>query len=1535
MFDYLKNIAGNWFGTTPAGNHPPEPEVVENKETSLEGKLQLSQPEKRGLVQQFGKWAVKNVIVRGDAERLEKEKNDIIFAARTKIYSTKIGDEQFGQLVDLVDSLATDAIPEMLKKSELGGIISGAFGDQYITNLVRSTLYKTLGNLAEEVVQEKTKLEKEIAQIEEKGLSATPSELETLKKNRLFVSNFDKQPSLINVLFHLYRRQENKLTLTELETFMKEREALLSANQGKESKESLKHAETFFQNSMRSFLKILVPKGLDELDLPGILKYKANSLLTSFASALFFDDQLSITDYIHEEMVKKGGDYLFSIYKDSPESFLSNLKMIDGGTTYFSDLLDKEGLEKRLTQAIPGDTQNEGEFFMRFSKVLAQDVAKELPSYIENKSSVIENMIDSLLEDVDKRLVEIYPHFRELSKEAIKNCEKNPTAIQQLGISKAKEIEFENQLLIRRGLKQFKEHPETIEDLFKSETVESQKDAVKSEKNVPKPEKEDSEKKFLRLFGVRIGGLELKKDQQAIAIRALREYKKIAFDPEQKASELINRTPFYLKPDTPSYVQELLKVLDKQQVLSEKELLNCLERWEYGIKDPQTFIEWVEKEWNISVSVKQKAAIIELTQNGKIEDVVSNASVEFDEENSEIFEDIDVDENELSEFAKELSRDIQFIKEARQKRVDSVLTILDSEKKLVVSPEKEERLLKLLAQTDVTAKEISSLFSNTPMTEQKMERIQEFLRTLHRKDEIETLNSLFKGLASGHPKIQSFTEDLTEGFFLKVFTMFFEKNPPPEGKDLRLFFLEKFSATVSNSWEEVSSLNTPTHIVSQNITEKLLKEMLGVVKEVTYERKGKTRELDSVTLVDDLNWISSDLKKIIFSSVDKMVEAEIKKVRYSLEAIEKRINAAKSQEEVLEEEQKAIPGQISESLVEFTLNRIIAKELPSILTSSVGQEKGVNMVAGFTDSWMEGLLKDNFETAAFLKDKTNLDPKLLKEFAKERLGNAESFETFAFEKELVQDLTVMSLTKPVHEFIQGAVDLEMEKGDALKESIVIGATKELLAHLRLNNEAKKIAAKREDKKILHKDIVEASESRDIKLNPAFPKQLIDFAETLRLINERIGDPKFEKESKVLLQQKFFEIIKKEGVAEVSVDKIVQIIDDVYIQTHNVHLSEEKKKALKQQDATGATLTDFLRADSDKNVSFRKTQGFEPRGEKLWRAIVKDADKLSLIAPELRPFVDDMGSKTLMPMVLQSITESVLNPQFILQIVVDSAEGAITQMNAPVTPSQEEPKAEDVQVPNELSQLCGEIIAEMLNTLELPNGLSSTLIKGFIYDKNNPEKVDPKNAKMLGSILLGSLRKGLIADTLKDQLYSQAGIKKDAEGGLEAEELVFTEIAKEKSKEEIATEKANLEERMRALPKRFIKAQASNYIRSLWVNAHDSFNKKIESHFGKISLEFKQILDKCFHFIFFTIIGSILEFLSRPFREALLDFVVGHLKLEENMENILGLFTHVPDDQQSEGVEHSYLAESLLLNLTDVIIDSVEKLSSSQVPQETE
>lgn len=763
------------------------------------------------------------------------------------------------------------------------------------------------------------------------------------------------------------------------------------------------------------------------------------------------------------------------------------------------------------------------------------------------------------------------------------------------------------------------------------------------------------------------------------------------------------------------------------------------------------------------------------------------------------------------------------------------------------------------------------------------------------------VQNLIHNSPQAYQHFSGFAEAYVDGMLLRIFIRLAEKNPPQLKKDSLIILTEKLLDAAAKKFAEAK--DRPPEEVAQELNDLIMHELLGVDSPEAFKGlPDPLKEKAYLAIKDQLTGLLIRIQKSLttLESSEQAVEEAQKRVRkFGISD-----TAAKGYAQILSED----------------LANMVVTTVPDVLAEMGSHQMiGVNAISKGIQSYLEELAGGNLALASVLLNYTKGDQ--FQEMLGDQLENLASQDNFVEDKQKAAGLLANLILVPLNHVLDRAIKLEHSHGEAFNQNLMANILVVAAGHLKNLNEAKKLAAESGRKTILHEDFVAAAGK---KLHPAVPVEAVTFEKTIEMISRkiygRLPPDQFRKweAEQAALRAALTRLAEEDRTAKtvLSIQSLIREVETINVRVTGGSLKPWQLTALKAADDEGLTLRDLVRQEAETPAVLRQKEFYGPAIKTAMKMIFPNGKKdLTFVPPEFRSQLWKICEKNLFPVVLPMITELLLDPDMINSIVLNSLETVRDNLNRPIVLEKGEPSNRPVDA---LDQASGALISELLKTVELPDWIKEQMI-------------DPETGEaslVMQKTLGATLRKQFNGKFIKDkiELALETAVVRDEDGHY----VLQPNIAPRAEKIAKAEEKREAVLRdLKRVSREVVDVSISYFIRTKWAEAQARFDELVARAFGKIGIKLKQALDLVFDFIFFKVIGTILNVLLFPIKGFVKEGIYDLISLDKNREILLSLLTKAPVDQpRTEG--HVVYNEDLVYQIVQTIKQTVEECLNEPV-----
>ena len=301
-------------------------------------------------------------------------------------------------------------------------------------------------------------------------------------------------------------------------------------------------------------------------------------------------------------------------------------------------------------------------------------------------------------------------------------------------------------------------------------------------------------------------------------------------------------------------------------------------------------------------------------------------------------------------------------------------------------------------------------------------------------------------------------------------------------------------------------------------------------------------------------------------------------------------------------------------------------------------------------------------------------------------------------------------------------------------------------------------------------------------------------------------------------------------------------------SHLKNLNQAKALALKNGrkeiqyrdfvEAGGGKLHPGVSKTGTVDESQRLNEAFGPAAKSIMNMVFPNGkEDLTFVVPELRDTVWKMFKTNLLPQVLPMLTEVILDPRTINNIVLSSLEIAKEKLEEEVVLSP--PETYDPSH-DELDEAAGDLFAETIKSTVLPSWIKKRLI-----DSKTGE-MTPEMKKTLGAALRRQFNNTFIQDKLKIAMEKAVNKFQQIEEG----EAGFSVDVPGQKRVDPVKEAKKMQADLKRVSRQVVDLSISYYIRMKWKAAQARFDRAVAKILGKGGSLLKKGLDAMFRFLFF-------------------------------------------------------------------------------------
>ncbi len=797
------------------------------------------------------------------------------------------------------------------------------------------------------------------------------------------------------------------------------------------------------------------------------------------------------------------------------------------------------------------------------------------------------------------------------------------------------------------------------------------------------------------------------------------------------------------------------------------------------------------------------------------------------------------------------------------------------------------------------------------------------------------LQSLMHDQSDIYQNMSGFVGTYVEGMLLRIFIGIAQKNKGAQDKDTLLVLVDHLLKLVKDKYPDINK--RPFDEVARELNDSIMKDILGI---------------DSP---DALEGLPVPLKATAYNLIKDQLGKMLIYMQQHVATLEDNTDEVAPVNAAIDMRVKIL----SEDLANLVMSAV-----PDVLTDIGGDKlKGVNLISKGVENYLEELARKDLAVAKLLLNYTKGDQ--FQQLLGENLEKIADAENLPEDKKKAAQLLSNLILAPLTRTLQKAVDFENNNDAATTQNLMAGILKVAAEYMGNLNDAKRLAAQSGRSQMLHQDYVQAAGDQ---LHPAVPTTAIDYQHSIDEIGKRLfglltpvqqaraGGKKFGKLSpeqerawisaQGKLKVKFAKWIKeeKQGKQVISHLEVITEIEKIHLTIVGKTLTKAQKQALRAPKNGELPLREVIRQEAASHQIQKQKEFYTPATKSLMKMLFPNGkNDLTYIPVELRGEAWRTLKKNLFPVIFPMLTELILDPSAINQMVLSSLEtmrnsllplhempdenlldmykkdqlifkttgtslrdnlgtstvtaqelrnlakaGKIVAKKAPAEPADRELDA--------LDDASGELIAETLKMVKLPNWIKKQIM--------NPDgSVSPEMKKTLGAVLRNQFNESFIKDKL--ELALEQLVKRDKDGNylLNVPPAARTEEEIKNRQNMKAAKDAQVKAGIKQVSREVIDVSIAYFIRTKWEEAQARFDKVFEKKFGRAGVDLKRGLDMVFGFIFFKIVGTILSVLFSPIKGWVKEKIYHIVSLDENRDMLLDLLTQIPADQPMSYAPH--------------------------------
>lgn len=704
---------------------------------------------------------------------------------------------------------------------------------------------------------------------------------------------------------------------------------------------------------------------------------------------------------------------------------------------------------------------------------------------------------------------------------------------------------------------------------------------------------------------------------------------------------------------------------------------------------------------------------------------------------------------------------------------------------------------------------------------------------------------------------------------------------------------------------------------AQDLDESVMKNILG---------------LDSV---DAFEGIPPVFKEKTYSAIKGQLGTLItlfqKKLVILLDSSEESIKAVENVKRfgIVQDTAEPYAKVFTDDLANFVMNF-----LPEFLTEMGGEKmKSVNLITKNIEAYLEELARGNVQMAKHLLAYTKGEK--LQQILGDQLKQFSDSNTLTEEKTLLSEVMSNFFLMPINRFLTTTWDFAEEKGEIFSQRLCKAFFDVATADLRIRNDAKVVAKNLGHEQVLHQDYITAAGDN---WHPAVPQKAVTHQHAIDVISQRLygllspGQQKasgkiygkltpeqaliWEKEQDSL-RKTFFKMNQDHSkrIKNLNLDDIITAIDSINQKVTGAPLTKSQRHALRAIDKKGFNLKEIIRHESKDPDQQRYDRAYHKCIDAVMFMLFPHGQEDLTFIPEIsREKVWIQFETNLFPSLLSMLTELILDPDVIKQMVLKGIETSIDSMKGEIKVESKKPASPM----DALDQSAGNLVNEVLRTVKLPDWIRKKIV--------DPKTglIPPAMAQSIGK----SLRKQL-TDTFfteKLQMGLESLVERDENGRylLQPTKTLKTDAEKKAKEVEREMKRVKMDRDLFQTSRELVDVSISYFIRSTWIEAQARFDEIVYRAFGKIGSKLKGYLDAIFGFIFFKLMGTFLSIIFSPMKGWIKEKIYQIISLDENRDMLLAMFTEAPPDQPFSSGGHVVYNENLIFKLYLALKSTVEE-----------
>lgn len=730
-------------------------------------------------------------------------------------------------------------------------------------------------------------------------------------------------------------------------------------------------------------------------------------------------------------------------------------------------------------------------------------------------------------------------------------------------------------------------------------------------------------------------------------------------------------------------------------------------------------------------------------------------------------------------------------------------------------------------------------------------------------------------------KDREFVRQLIEGILLQVFTFISTKKDVSEGDALANVLKEVFDL-LGSVYQSLKSGKKVKEAANEFVVN-VLTNVLGIAESITFDEKGLPIRVE---LVEKLNWLPMEAKVKIFSIVEELVSAQFELFLNPLLAIKEDQNA-------VERLSNLGSNKDGTSYLVLILDAVIQNGLKTALTlfsqNEGSNQKAVQLAIDAFNPVIENLAKGEFQATA----------KALQSYSAASSFNAVSRELFSELKDekRVEDFAIVSkgvrnlLLNPIDALLSSTVSFESNQRAGFHYDLILAGLEVVVEHFEFQKKVK------EERNVLlpqEKDYVAAG-----VLSGAINTK-ISFQATIEAISSIFSlsiDDGYEEK----LNKEFFQLAKRKKRGEIlSFESLKEGID----KATGVDCDLDRLKAWKSERQE--SLIDLIEKDLQTVALHRKANGFGKASEIFLKLLFPNGQEdLACVDAAFRPAIWDVLQEQI-PLILSTVVDSVLNTEFLNGQLIGAMQGVVDSLKGLDKDPESAPLAQDEKQVVESEEGAEFSLDQEEKLLDLINRFLPFLMSEFIpFSSLNKKLLDrgliqPKIAKLVVANLRSLFTPDFIQKTIKEALKSQI----NSDGSCSLMDAAPATQNHEENVKAPAVPARSLDfdfvelelHRLTEEAVRSVAAQASVVIKQAWDQFHAKKDALINPYLPRSVVQCNKDFEEVCNLIFFQFIGSFLLSILNPIKEKWIVSFVDYL--DARRHTFIDPFTKIAKEDEA-------------------------------------